>query len=120
MSKSDKGTIVLVLIALGLSGALYLKWRDRRFVEVAQSIDACDEEAAVQRKTGTLGSPARDDRKADSRIVSWERNGKVLTVSFVAPPTGKLVVGSVLVAVTRYDDPPEILYQDTTGLQRCR
>ena len=124
MSRQDKALFVIVAAALAVAGAAWLNWRDQRFLEVAQSIDACDEEQAVARKTAVLGAPARDERQAESRVVSWRRNGRLLTVSFVTPPSRRLVVGSVRVAVDREPDPPAavpaVVYEDTTGLRRCR
>jgi len=118
MSRSDKALIVAVATGLAAAGAAYVSWRDRRFMEVARSIDACDPEATVQRKTEALGAPARVDR--DAGLVAWRRNGKFLTVAFVTPRSGERVVGTVRVTVNRLDEGSAVLYEDVTGLRHCR
>ncbi len=125
MSRQDKALAVLALVAVFAAGAAYLRWRDRRFVEVARSIDPCDDEQDVRRKTASLGDPERDERPPEARVVSWSRNGRVRTVSFVMPRSGRLVVGTVTVAVDRRGDPSrdpqqDTVYEDTTGLRTCR
>ncbi len=125
MSNQDKALIVIAATALLVGGAGYVRWQDTRFLDVAQSIDACDDEPTVQRKTSTLGAPATDVRQADARVVSWRRNGKLLTVSFVTPRSARLVVGSVTVTHERWEDPSRdphqrYLYEDASGLRDCR
>ncbi len=120
MTKQDKALAVIVATALVVGVAGFVRWRDRRFLDIARSIDACDDEPTVQRRTADLGAPNTDERRPESRLVTWRRNGKVLTVAFVTPPSGRLVVGVVTVAVDRREDAPEPLYEDKSGLRSCR
>jgi hypothetical protein len=127
MSRSDRALIVVVAIALAVGAAGYLKWRDRRFLEVAESIDPCDEEKVVLYKTGSLGAPALEERADDGRIVSWRRGGKLLSVLLVPAPSGpaRPIAVSIRVEVERGrsaagDAGPIVLYEDSSGLQRCK
>ncbi len=127
MSRSDRALIVVVAIAAAVGAAGFLKWRDRRFLEVAESIDPCDEEKVVLSKTGSLGAPALEERAGEGRIVSWRRNGKVLSVVLVPAPSGpaRPIAVSVRVEVERRRGAAEdaegvVLYDDSSGLQRCK
>lgn len=124
MSRSDRALVVIVGTALLVGIAGLVKWRDHRFVEVAQSLDACDVERAFERKTSSLGRPSADERTPAARVVTWRRNGRLLTVSLVTPPRRTdLVVGVVRLELERDragELPPTLLYEDRSGLRVCK
>ncbi len=126
MSRQDKALIVIVATGLAVGVAGWLKWRDRQFLEVAQRIDPCDEEAVVLYKTAALGRPGREERIGEGRVVAWRRNGRILSVLLVTPPSGtRPVAVSVRVEVDRERRPadefqPVVLYEDASGLQQCK
>lgn len=124
MSKQDKALVVIVVTALAVVGAAYLHRRDRQFVAIANTIDACDPEPTVERKTAALGRPTRDEREPERRELTWTRDRKALTVVFVkAPSRDGLVVGIVRVTGPEQDvsgDRQSVLYEDLSGLRYCK
>lgn len=126
MSKQDRALIVIVATGLVVAAAGYMKWRDRRFLDVAESIDPCDEEQVVLYKTTALGPPLGDEPLGGGRLVSWRRNGRILSVLLVPAPSGQHPIAvSVRVETERArrageDQHRLVLYEDSSGLQRCR
>jgi hypothetical protein len=125
VSTQDRALVLLVVVALAVGGAAWWHRRAQQLLEVAERIDPCDPEAAVQHKARGLGAPSADAPGPDGRVLSWTRSGRRLSVVLVKSPSrGELVVGVVRVTTVRPpgadDEGPPPVYEDRLGLQRCR
>ncbi len=125
MSRSNRGLIVVVAVGLAAAAAGWLKWRDRGFQAVAESIDPCDDEKVLLYKTARLGPPEREEPAGEGRVALWRRNGKVLSVLLMPTASSpRPVAVSVRLEVERPgrtdEAQPAPLYEDASGLQRCK